>query len=185
MQRECVRLESLCAINSAACEEDGTYIRACLLFWLVGATFCVRGNTMHPYQTTSSSSFSVASNIVDLKHYRNVRRLRSTGPARSPLRGPERSSADVWLPDDYRERMKVNVVVFVFLMLLITSGVWLLDGLSASFGPEQSAPSPCAKPRHWPGPDGDATGEGRRHPLNPCTGVGAGFPAKPANVTPH
>ena len=92
---------------------------------------------MHPYQTTSSSSFPGASNVVDLKHYRNVRRLRSSSPARSPLRGPERSSADVWLPDDYRERMKVNVVVFVFLMLLITSGVWLLDGLSAAFGPEQ------------------------------------------------
>jgi hypothetical protein len=25
----------------------------------------------------------------------------------------------------------------VFLMLLITSGVWLLDGLAASFGPER------------------------------------------------
>ena len=53
------------------------------------------------------------------------------------MRGPERSSADVWLHDDYRERMKVNVVVFVFLLFLITSGVWLLDGLTASFGPEQ------------------------------------------------
>lgn len=65
-------------------------------------------------------------------------RLRSTGMSRSPLRAPERPSADVWLRDDYRERMKVNVVVFVFLMLLITSGVWLLDGLSESFGPERA-----------------------------------------------
>ncbi len=93
---------------------------------------------MHPYQTTSSSSFSVASNVVDLKHYRTAMRLRSTSMSRSPLRAPERPSADVWLRDDYRERMKVNVVVFVFLMLLITSGVWLLDGLSESFGPERA-----------------------------------------------
>jgi hypothetical protein len=28
------------------------------------------------------------------------------------------------------------VVVFAFLLFLITSGVWLLDGLTASFGPE-------------------------------------------------
>ena len=53
------------------------------------------------------------------------------------MRAREGSSADVWLHDDYRERMKVNAVVFVFLMLLITSGVWLLDGLAASFGPER------------------------------------------------
>ncbi|MGB7939002.1 MAG: hypothetical protein WCF72_10330, partial [Pseudolabrys sp.] len=32
--------------------------------------------------------------------------------------------------------MKVNVVVFAFLLFLITSGVWLPDGLTASFGPE-------------------------------------------------
>jgi len=54
-----------------------------------------------------------------------------------PLRAAEKSSADLWLHDDYRERMKVNAVVFVFLLLLITSGVWLLDGLAASFGPER------------------------------------------------
>ena len=53
------------------------------------------------------------------------------------MRAREGSSADVGLQDDYRERMKVNAVVFVFLMLLITSGVWLLDGLAASFGPER------------------------------------------------
>lgn len=33
--------------------------------------------------------------------------------------------------------MKVNVVVFACLLFLITSGVWLLDGLTASFGPER------------------------------------------------
>jgi hypothetical protein len=53
------------------------------------------------------------------------------------LRTPEKSTDDLRLHDDYRERMKVNAVVFVFLMLLITGGVWLLDGLAASFGPER------------------------------------------------
>jgi hypothetical protein len=53
------------------------------------------------------------------------------------LRAPEKSTDDLRLHDDYRERMKVNAVVFVFLMLLITGGVWLLDGLAASFGPER------------------------------------------------
>jgi hypothetical protein len=90
---------------------------------------------MRPYQTTSS--FPDASNVVDLARYRKARRLRSSGLTKLPLRASEGSSADVWLHDDYRERMKVNAVVFVFLMLLITSGVWLLDGLSASFGPER------------------------------------------------
>jgi hypothetical protein len=33
--------------------------------------------------------------------------------------------------------MKVNLVVFVFLIFLIVTGVWLLDGLSDAFGPER------------------------------------------------
>jgi hypothetical protein len=90
---------------------------------------------MRPYQTTSS--FPDFSNVVDLAHYRKARRPRPTGLTGLPLQAPEGSSADLWLHDDYRERMKVNAVVFVFLMLLITSGVWLLDGLAASFGPER------------------------------------------------
>ena len=89
---------------------------------------------MHPYRSTSS--FTDVSNIVDLGHYRKARRLRSADLRRLPLGAAEPSSADLWLHDDYRERMKVNAVVFVFLLLLITSGVWLLDGLAASFGPE-------------------------------------------------
>jgi hypothetical protein len=52
------------------------------------------------------------------------------------LRAGEKPPGDLWLHDDYRERMKVNVVVFAFLLFLITSGVWLPDGLTASFGPE-------------------------------------------------
>src|SRR5262245_10201978 len=89
---------------------------------------------MRPYQTTSS--FADVSNIVDLARYRKARRLRPSGLTSLPVRGPGIPSAELWLHDDYRERMKVNAVVFVFLMLLITGGVWLLDGLSASFGPE-------------------------------------------------
>jgi len=87
---------------------------------------------MHPYR---SSSLPDVSNIVDLRRYRNARRLHSTANL-AKLRASEESRDDLWLHDDYRERMKVNVVVFVFLMLLITGGVWLLDGLAASFGPE-------------------------------------------------
>ena len=90
---------------------------------------------MHPCRSTSV--FSDVSNVVDLRHYQNVRRLRSSTLTRLSLREPERSSADLWLHDDYRERMKVNAVVFVFLILLITGGVWLLDGLAESFGPER------------------------------------------------
>src|SRR5215813_10154575 len=90
---------------------------------------------MRPYQTTSS--FADVSNIVDLPRYRKARRLRPSGLTRLPSQPPEIPSVELWLHDDYRERMKVNAVVFVFLMLLITGGVWLLDGLSASFGPER------------------------------------------------
>ena len=111
----------LYAINSAAREGNGTYIRACLLFCLVGATLALK----------------VRGTGIDLGHYRKARRLRSADLRRLPLRAAEKSSADLWLHDDYRERMKVNAVVFVFLLLLITSGVWLLDGLAASFGPER------------------------------------------------
>src|SRR5262249_1676793 len=127
----------LYAINSAACEENGTYIGGCLLFGLLSATFCVEssGERMHPYRSTSS--FTDVSNIVDLGHYRKARRLRSADLRRLPVRAAEKSSPDSRPHDDYRERMKVNAVVFIFLMLLISSGVWLLDGLSASFGPER------------------------------------------------
>jgi hypothetical protein len=121
VQREYVFWKVLYAINSAAREGNGTYIRACLLFCLVGATLALK----------------VRGTGIDLGHYRKARRLRSADLRRLPLRAAEKSSADLWLHDDYRERMKVNAVVLVFLLLLITSGVWLLDGLAASFGPER------------------------------------------------
>jgi hypothetical protein len=34
----------------------------------------------------------------------------------------------------YAERMKVNGGIFVFLILFILSGVWLMGGLSKAFG---------------------------------------------------
>src|SRR5262245_11775562 len=89
---------------------------------------------MHPSRSTSS--FPDVSNIVDLRRYRNERRLRSSSNL-AQWREPDKSPVDPWLRDDYRERMRVNAVVFVLLMLLITGGVWLLDGLAASFGPER------------------------------------------------
>jgi len=54
------------------------------------------------------------------------------------MQWPERSRGS-YLGDEYRERMKVNAAVFVFLMFLITSGLWILDGLSESFGPARTS----------------------------------------------
>ncbi|MGA7152885.1 MAG: hypothetical protein WBY84_16005 [Pseudolabrys sp.] len=88
---------------------------------------------MHPYR--SPTVFPDVSNVVDLRRYRDARRLRSSSNL-ARLRAGEKPPGDLWLHDDYRERMKVNVVVFAFLLFLITSGVWLPDGLTASFGPE-------------------------------------------------
>jgi len=54
------------------------------------------------------------------------------------LRASEKpGSSNLWPGDDYRERMKVNAAVFLFLLFLIASGIWLLDGLSEAFGPER------------------------------------------------
>ncbi|MGA8467510.1 MAG: hypothetical protein WB721_01460, partial [Pseudolabrys sp.] len=82
---------------------------------------------MHPYR--SPTVFPDVSNVVDLRRYRDARRLRSSSNL-ARLRAGEKPPGDLWLHDDYRERMKVNVVVFAFLLFLITSGVWLLDGLT-------------------------------------------------------
>ena len=95
------------------------------------------GDEMHPYQPTSS--FADASNVVNLGRYQHAKHFRSFDSSRSrqpsALRPPENPRTDLWLGDDYCERMKVNAAVLVFLMFLITSGIWLLDGISDSFGP--------------------------------------------------
>jgi hypothetical protein len=38
--------------------------------------------------------------------------------------------------------MRVNAVVFVFLMFLVTTGIWLVDGLSDSFSSRRSYQHP-------------------------------------------
>lgn len=98
------------------------------------------GDKMHPCRSTSVLTEHV-SNVVDLRHYRNAGQLRSPDLSRPALRAAEkpRGSNYLWVDGEYRERMKVNAAVFVFLLFLITCGIWLLDGLSDAFGPERLA----------------------------------------------
>ena len=111
-----------------------------IVLWVRGL-LCVHtdGDEMHACQPTSS--FADASNVVNLGCYRHAKQFRSLDSSRfrqrSALRPPENQRTDLWLGDDYREQMKVNAAVFVFLMFLITSGISLLDGISDSFGPER------------------------------------------------
>jgi hypothetical protein len=94
------------------------------------------GDKMRPSQSTSF--LTDVSSVVDLGRYRRARQLRSSDLSRTTSRGPKKPrSSNLWLDDDYRQRMKVNAAVFVFLMFLIASGIWILDGLSESFGPER------------------------------------------------
>ena len=90
---------------------------------------------MLPSQSTSF--LTDVSNVVDLGRYRNARQLRSPDMSSSALRARKKPPSSLWRDDDYRERMKVNAAVFVFLIFLITSGIWLLDGLGEFFGPER------------------------------------------------
>jgi len=79
------------------------------------------------------------SNVVNLSFSLREKRLRSSRPSdfqqQRTLRARENLQADYWLDGNHRERMKVNLVVLVFLIFLIVTGVWLLDGLSDAFGP--------------------------------------------------
>lgn len=80
-------------------------------------------------------------NVVNLSFYRRDKLRRSTRPlkvqATHSLRPRNNPQREFWLDADYRERMKVNAFVFVFLMLFVLSGIWILDGLSDAFGPER------------------------------------------------
>ena len=127
----------LCAINSGCCDVNGTNIRTSLLLVRVRppAFECRGTNTMLPSRSTSF--LTDVSNVVDLGRYRNARQLRSPDISSSALRAREKPRSYLWRDDDYRDRMKVNAAVFVFLMFLITSGIWLLDGLSEIFGSER------------------------------------------------
>jgi hypothetical protein len=86
-------------------------------------------------------SFVNRSNVVNLSFYRREKQLRSSRPSgfqqQRTLRARENLQADYWLDGNHRERLKVNLVVFVFLIFLIVTGIWLLDGLSDAFGPER------------------------------------------------
>ena len=92
---------------------------------------------------TPTSPFADPSNVVNLSTYRRQKCLRSSPSPKSQisniLQRPERPQIDFWPDTNYRERMKVNAIVFIFLMFLITTGIWLLDGLADAFGPERSA----------------------------------------------
>ena len=87
----------------------------------------------------STPSFVNLLNVVDLSFYRRENQLRSYRPSgfqeQRTLRARETLQVAYWLDGNHRERMKVNLVVFVFLIFLIVTGVWLLDGLSDAFGP--------------------------------------------------
>jgi hypothetical protein len=87
----------------------------------------------------STPSFVNLLNVVDLSFYRRENQLRSYCPSgfqkQRTLRARETLQVEYWLDWNHRERMKVNLVVFVFLIFLIMTGVWLLDGLSDAFGP--------------------------------------------------
>jgi hypothetical protein len=54
-------------------------------------------------------------------------RIRNLGRSGKGVRG-------VGFDENYSERMKVSAAIFVFLVFLISSGVWLLDGLRQAFG---------------------------------------------------
>ena len=78
------------------------------------------------------------SNVVNLSFYRRQKRLRPSGSrkpqALQPFANP---NVDFWTDANYRDRMKVNAIVFVFLTFLVMSGVWLLDGLADAYAPER------------------------------------------------
>jgi hypothetical protein len=78
-------------------------------------------------------------NVVDLSFYRREKQLRSSRPSgfqkQRTSRPRQTPQVDYWLDGNHRDRMKVNLVVFVFLIFLIVTGVWILDGLSDAFGP--------------------------------------------------
>ena len=86
----------------------------------------------------STPSFVNLLNVVDLSFYRRENQLRSYRPSgfqeQRTSRARETLQVEYWLDGNHRERMKVNLVVFVFLIFLIVTGVWLLDGLSDAFG---------------------------------------------------
>jgi len=79
-----------------------------------------------------------AANVFNLPSYRrqkSLRHCRIADPERPrsfDVSGSEVRNAA--FDESYTERMKVTGGIFVFLVFLILSGVWLMDGLSKAFG---------------------------------------------------
>jgi len=88
-----------------------------------------------------ASPFADCSNVVNLGFYRREKKLRSsrslTFQPMHNLRQSRDRGEEFWSDASYRDRMRANAVVFLFLIFLVTSGVWLLNGLNDAFGPER------------------------------------------------
>lgn len=55
---------------------------------------------------------------------------RKGGAGQPPLQDMERYERDAGEPDDYRHRMIVNVLAFVFVAALVGVGLWLADSIA-------------------------------------------------------
>jgi hypothetical protein len=76
----------------------------------------------------------IHSNVVNLSFYR--RRQHALPKYFSGTAQPRESrllAKNAESERYYFERMKVNVAIFVFLVLFVMSGVWLIDGITQAF----------------------------------------------------
>ncbi len=67
------------------------------------------------------------SRVIGFRRKEPIVGSRGPSPAVQDLTKYERSES----PDDYRHRMIVNVVAFVFVIGLIAAGLWLADTMAA------------------------------------------------------
>jgi hypothetical protein len=67
--------------------------------------------------------------VVNLASYRH--RARHSAPEHwTQHQFPQRTATAPVFDDDYAGRMKANAAIFAITLLLITLGVWLMDGLT-------------------------------------------------------
>jgi len=80
----------------------------------------------NPSQSLVFRDSSPADNVVDLSLYRSWHR------PRRPLKAvnAKQTKYDVESSEEYFERMKVNVAVFLLLSFLVFIGTWLLNGIT-------------------------------------------------------
>lgn len=76
------------------------------------------------YPTLSASH---GAEVIQLSSYR--RRMWPNSHYGTP-HGRAQTAPRPDFDNDYAERMKVNAAVLVFIILLITVGIWLVDGLT-------------------------------------------------------